>query len=115
VERVRLVPTIPTVAPLEFTFRTSPSVDVAAGITTDVAWFCACDHCDEDVTVVIENLEHEVSAVVEGGFREWLNDPENGYDGDDLGGSGDVSEPNRGDLRAKFRDVPPQWAPWPRR
>lgn len=131
ITRVRLVPSDPTAAPLEFTFGPRHMVHVTAGIATGVAWFCHCDHCDEDVQVAIENLEQEVSAVVDGGLREWLNDPAQGYDGDDLflaheirssdgavniGGSSIVTdEEARDELRARFADVPLRWAPWPLR
>ena len=128
VTRVRLVPRVPSAAPLEFTFHPDPRVNVIAGINTDVGWFCPCDHCDEDVQVLVGVLEQEISAVVEGKFREWLNDPEQGYGGNDLflaykfrtadgvgrGGSGSVGDRGRPDLRTRFKDVPPQWAPWTR-
>jgi hypothetical protein len=128
---VRLVPAEPTAAPLLFVFDPSPRVRVTAGLRSSIAWFCECDHCDEDVLVAIDTLEQEISAVVSGGLREWLNDPAAGYVGDDLfladsltspdgeidgGGSSSVDDPARREaLRAEYATVPPQWTAWPLR
>jgi hypothetical protein len=126
--QIRLVPSDRTAAQITFVFQSSTWVDVTAGRWSSIAWFCDCDHCDEDVEIAIETLEQEVSAVVDGGLREWLNDPAQGYRGEDLfladslrsldgeidqSGSSSVNDDRRRDeLRALFVDVPPRWAPW---
>jgi hypothetical protein len=121
IRRVRLVPRDTAAAPLEFVFRSATRVDVTAGVTTSIAWFCDCDHCDEDLQVVVGSLEQEISAVVEGGLREWLNEGYDLYTARELrsadgelerGGSSYVSSRDRDEVHMRFADVPPQWAPW---
>ncbi len=124
---VVLRPPDPTAAPLRFEFNSFPGVNVTAGVATGIAWFCACDHCDEEVTIAVEQLEQEITAVVDGGLREWLNDPAMNYAGDDLfqayalrsadgeldsSGSSEVGTLERQRLRVLYADVPPRWAPW---
>ncbi len=128
ITRTRLIPVNPIAAPMTFVFDPSPRVTVTAGQSASVAWFCPCDHCDEDVMVAIETLEREVSAVVDGGLREWLNDPGQGYSGDglflasslrsidgeiDQSSSSAVDDPaRRRELRAQYVNVPPTWSAW---
>ncbi len=127
-QTVLLLPDNPNAAPLKFEFDQTPMVRVTAGRSSSIAWFCPCDHCDEDVAVTIESLEQEVAAVVDGGLREWLNDPAAGYVGDDLfladalsSADGAVNqshftsvdnEMRRQELRQAYADIPTVWSPW---
>ena len=127
-QTIVLRPSDPDAAPLTFEFNPFPWVHVTAGVSTGIAWFCECDHCDEDVMVAIGQMEDEITAVVDGGLREWLNDPANNYTGDDLfqayalrsvdgeinsAGSSSVDDTDqRQDLRELYADVPGAWAPW---
>ncbi len=127
-QTVLLRPQDPTAAQMQFVFEPTPMVRITAGVSSSVAWFCSCDHCDEDVVVAIDTLEQAVAAVVDGGFSEWLNDPEQGYAGTglfqahalrsadgkiDQSGSASVDmDLRRQELRRLYADVPPTWSPW---
>ena len=110
-------------APLRFELTPFPLVRCTAGAESDIAWFCACDHCDEDLLVATERLEREVSAVVDGRLREWLEESDDGWwvrsrfitaDGsDDSHGSKSRVEQGRVTHQQEvFRHVPERWAPW---
>lgn len=89
---------------------------------------CGCEHCDEGVLDLVDDLEDSISAVVDGGLWEWLNDPAMNYTDDDLfqahalrsvdgeinsSGSSSVDDASdRQNLRVLYADVPPVWAPW---
>jgi hypothetical protein len=120
----RLVPVATDAAPLSMTFH-DHTVTCTAGISTDIAWICTCDHCDEDVLIAADTLEEEIDAVVHGRFREWLGP----YDGEGLfehhelllcdgrsshGGARAVTdEPaGRAAVGARYADVPERWSPW---
>lgn len=115
-------------APLRFAFSSLPSVHVTGGVSTRLDVMCGCDHCDEGVLDLVDVLEDWISAVVDGGLREWLNDPAMNYTGDNLfqahtlrsvdgeinssGSSAVDGASDRQKLRVLYASVPEQWALW---
>ena len=123
---IHLVPAHEEAAPLVFRSVSSSPVTCTAGIATDIAWFCPCDHCDEDLMVAIDRLEREVAMVAGGRLREWLEETDDGWwvrhrfvttddDDDSHGSSTRVARDQEAHQQEVFRTVPFRWAPWPLR
>lgn len=70
-QTVVLRPSPPDAAPITMTFTSFPSVEVTAGTSTRLDEMCGCDHCDEGVIDLIDELEESISAVVAGQLTEW--------------------------------------------
>lgn len=120
----RLEPRGRDAAALSITFTDLPGVTCTAGVMSDLAYFCGCDHCDEDVLWLVDELERAVFAVVGGRFREWVETTEDGIwasrellaeDGSRwVSGGGSVTQDagEQAELRRRLASAPAWWAAW---
>jgi hypothetical protein len=77
---VRLVPTIPTAAPIAVLFTTFPSLIVRCGrFLIEPFPSCGCDACDETAPMEGERLQAMLGDVVAGRFEETVTLPLIGY------------------------------------
>lgn len=103
-----LRPSRPDAAPVRFTFSSFPSVEVTGGISTRLDVLCGCDHCDEDVRDLLEELEEAISAVVAGQLTEWPSGFELRHADGEVWQSGgtETADPK------KMQGAPTRYAPW---
>jgi hypothetical protein len=123
VRTVRLIPRMPTGAPMAIHF-TEPGLMVRFG-----RWWaetlpaCACDTCDEDPKVLAEQLRTHADALIEGGLWERVRRGLSGswYETRLIGAGvksdreGPLSAAGARDARRGGFAAPIQWAPWQRR
>lgn len=64
-------PIDPSAAPITFEFAPFPSVKVTGGTSARLDVMCGCDHCDEGVLDLVDDIEESISAVVAGQLTEW--------------------------------------------
>ncbi|MEV0896606.1 DUF6226 family protein [Actinoplanes sp. NPDC049802] len=117
---VRLIPHMPTAAPLAVHF-TGPGLRLRLG-----RWWeeslpaCTCDTCDEDPKVLIDRLRTHVDALIEGGLWERVRRGLGGSwfetrligSGVKSGREGPLSPVGARDARRGGFAAPVQWAPW---
>ncbi|MFF2317382.1 DUF6226 family protein [Arthrobacter sp. NPDC058097] len=126
VESVRVTPRKAGTASLTFVLTQPPGVIVHAGVLHDFAFPpCSCDACDETAESAADRLELLVLAVTAGGYserypvgwRRWLGYGLTAADGSaEESGQGDPGSivPDRlRSAKARLRDVPNGWLPWP--
>jgi hypothetical protein len=121
---VRLIPHIPTAAPVAVIFTDFPGIKLRLG-----RWYeeslpnCGCDACDEQPGELVADLRTQVSALVEGGLWERVKRGVTGswsearlIGPDFSAGRSNPLDPR--EARAARREgfaAAVQWAPWPRR
>lgn len=127
VHSVRVTPRRSGAAPLTFVLIDHPAVIVHAGVLHDFVFPpCSCDACDETAESAAARLELLVLGVAAGGYserypvgwrRRWLGYALTAPDGSaSESGQGDPGPVPAGLLRsgkARLREIPDGWAPWP--
>ena len=129
VRAVRLTPATADAASMTFVLTDHPGVIVHAGLVHDFVYpVCGCDACDETWQSVADDLEHDVQAIVSGGYREevrggrgapWIWTQLRAADGSQVRSGGAEATGQLGErLRAasaRLAELPAGWAPWPPR
>lgn len=117
---VRLIPRIPTAAPLAIQFA-EPSLHLRLGRWwTRTLPACLCGTCDEDPKLLIEQLYRHADALVEGGLWERVRRGLSGsfYEARLIGAGvcadqeGPLSAAGARDARRGGFAAPVQWTPW---
>jgi hypothetical protein len=123
VRMVRLIPRTPAAGPLAVAFTDFPGLSLRLG-----RWWaetfpaCGCDECAEDPAAMIDVLNIQTSALVEGGLWErvrrgvrasWFESRLIGV-GVNARREGPLSARDARDARLSGFAAPVQWAPWPR-
>jgi hypothetical protein len=124
VRTVRLIPRMPSAAPLAVAFTDFPGVVLRLGRWHEESLpRCGCDACDEQPDDLIGEMRTQVGALIEGGLWERVRRGVTGswsearLIGPDVNASRATLLDAR-TARAARRDgfaAPVQWAPWPRR
>ncbi|MGX6604304.1 DUF6226 family protein [Micromonosporaceae bacterium Da 78-11] len=124
VRTVRLIPRTPAAAPLAVAFTDFPGLTLRLG-----RWWaetlprCGCAACAEDPALLVEVLQTQSSALLEGGLWErmrrgvggsWFETRLIGV-GIRAGREGPLSKQDARDARRGGFAAPVLWAPWPRR
>jgi hypothetical protein len=92
-------------------------VTLNAGYGVEVHFpVCGCQACDEDVLCLIEDLEEQTLAIVNGGLVERLSDRDLSYeitlpDGQ-CGSRSKIDRYRRKELKSQFTRHERQWEPW---
>jgi hypothetical protein len=123
VRTVRLIPRMPTAAPLAVHF-TEPGLALRFGRWwAETLPVCACETCDEDPAILADRLRIHTGALIEGGLWErvrrglsgsWFETRLIGM-GVKSDREGPLSAAGARDARRGGFAAPIQWAPWQRR
>ncbi|MFC7529498.1 DUF6226 family protein [Actinoplanes sp. GCM10030250] len=120
VRTVRLIPRVPTAAPLAIHF-TGPGLILRIGRWwTESLPACPCDTCGEDPKELSEKLRIHAAALIEGGLWERVRRGMSGSwfetrligTGVKLNREGPLSAAGARDARRGGFAAPVQWAPW---
>ncbi|MGO1725443.1 DUF6226 family protein [Glutamicibacter ardleyensis] len=126
VESVRLIPVDRACAPLGLVFTDFPGVLLSVGALYQWHFpICGCDACDDSVDELLDDLEEQITTVVNGHFTEILDESGAGllthrFDSDGVAGReiSDGVEEISPERLARARAMLPAdgaWAPWPLR
>ena len=123
----RVTPRAAGAAPLTFVLTDHPAVIVHAGVLHDFVFpVCSCDACDETAETAAARLELLVLGVAAGGYserypvggrRRWLGyalmAPDGSASESGQGDPGPVPADRLRSGKARLKEVPDGWAPWP--